>query len=219
MVILAQNIIYLRKKNSRCQCPTFPGLLIWVQTFTNFLGPPEQGSSLVVVAEGAHSTRNTSLSRCGVNDMCWIYATLFPNLTYLHGILIVSCHRKKTNQILWNNFPSFCMPSMKSPRNVQQIHPLFISTTVSVVLSVCSTKLESMPTSPNSFSMTASRFPWRSRKMRFNKVVLPLPKKPVITLVAAVEDHPRTNVSGEPWLVSKWSGCLDPFQMAELHGL
>lgn len=198
-----KNIVFTFAKNSRCPCPTFPGFLIWVQTFTNFLGPPEQGSSLVVVAEAAHSTRNTSLSRCGVNDMCWIYATLVPNLTYWHGLLIVSCHqKKKTNQIYETIFPSFCMPSMKSPRNVQQMHPLFISTTVSVVLSVCSTKLESMPTSPNSFSMTASRFPWRSRKMRFNKVVLPLPKKPVITLVAAVEEHPRTDVSGEPWLVS-----------------
>lgn len=90
-----KNIVFTFAKNSRCPCPTFPGFLIWVQTFTNFLGPPEQGSSLVVVAEAAHSTRNTSLSRCGVNDMCWIYATLVPNLTYWHGLLIVSCHQKK----------------------------------------------------------------------------------------------------------------------------
>eukprot|EP00438_Fugacium_kawagutii_P029475 Skav209242 [mRNA] locus=scaffold293:519247:519855:+ [translate_table: standard] len=74
------------------------------------------------------------------------------------------------------------MPSMKSPRKVQQIHPLFISTTVSVVRSACSTRVESIPTSPNSFSITASRFPCCSRKIRFSKVVLPLPRKPVITV-------------------------------------
>lgn len=67
-------------------------------------------------------------------------------------------------------------------QTTNQMHPLFISTTVSVVRSACSTRVESIPTSPNSFSITARRFPCCSRKIRFNKVVLPLPRKPVITV-------------------------------------
>ncbi len=39
-----------------------------------------------------------------------------------------------------------------------------------------------MPTSPNSFSMTAIRRPCSAVRMWFNRVVLPDPRKPVITV-------------------------------------
>ena len=42
-------------------------------------------------------------------------------------------------------------------------------------------KSSSMPTSPNSFSMTASFLPCCCVRMWFSNVVLPLPKKPVRT--------------------------------------
>ena len=36
-----------------------------------------------------------------------------------------------------------------------------------------------MPSSPNSFSITAIRWPWCSLRMRLSSVVLPAPRKPV----------------------------------------
>mmetsp|Transcript_30333 Transcript_30333/g.66387 ORF Transcript_30333/g.66387 Transcript_30333/m.66387 type:complete len:235 (+) Transcript_30333:436-1140(+) len=84
-------------------------------------------------------------------------------------------------------FTIFFRPAMRSPRTVQQMQPLFISTRFSSVSSaVISSKPSSMPTSPNSFSMTAMRLPWFSLRMRFNSVVLPLPKKPVITVTGTL---------------------------------
>mmetsp|Transcript_89735 Transcript_89735/g.231669 ORF Transcript_89735/g.231669 Transcript_89735/m.231669 type:complete len:253 (-) Transcript_89735:502-1260(-) len=54
----------------------------------------------------------------------------------------------------------FFRPAMRSPRTVQQMQPLFISTMFSSVVSgPASMSASSMPTSPNSFSMTAMRFP------------------------------------------------------------
>mmetsp|Transcript_56664 Transcript_56664/g.172496 ORF Transcript_56664/g.172496 Transcript_56664/m.172496 type:complete len:299 (-) Transcript_56664:340-1236(-) len=74
-------------------------------------------------------------------------------------------------------------PAMRSPRTVQQMQPLFISMMFSsVVMGPASSRASSMPTSPNSFSITAMRLPWFSLRMRFISVVLPLPRKPVITV-------------------------------------
>mmetsp|Transcript_66148 Transcript_66148/g.187863 ORF Transcript_66148/g.187863 Transcript_66148/m.187863 type:complete len:240 (-) Transcript_66148:1398-2117(-) len=77
----------------------------------------------------------------------------------------------------------FRRPLIRSPRTVQQMHPLLISTMSSswAMLSPL-TSASSMPTSPNSFSMTAMRLPWFSRRMWFSRVVLPLPRKPVMML-------------------------------------
>mmetsp|Transcript_6323 Transcript_6323/g.14831 ORF Transcript_6323/g.14831 Transcript_6323/m.14831 type:complete len:251 (+) Transcript_6323:376-1128(+) len=49
---------------------------------------------------------------------------------------------------------------MRSPRTVQQMHPLFISKMSSSVLNLFLMSESSTPTSPNSFSMTAILFPW-----------------------------------------------------------
>src|SRR5207302_1355370 len=65
---------------------------------------------------------------------------------------------------------------IRSPRTVQHMQPLFISTICS---SACSMIALSIPTSPNSFSITAMRWPWSSLRMRLSSVVLPLPRKPV----------------------------------------
>src|SRR5579871_4944436 len=65
---------------------------------------------------------------------------------------------------------------MRSPRTVQQMQPLFIS---KISSSVSTTRSLSMPTSPNSFSITAMRLPCRSVRMRFKRVVLPAPRYPV----------------------------------------
>mmetsp|Transcript_56823 Transcript_56823/g.114078 ORF Transcript_56823/g.114078 Transcript_56823/m.114078 type:complete len:267 (-) Transcript_56823:49-849(-) len=80
---------------------------------------------------------------------------------------------------------SFLRPAIRSPRTVQQMQPLFISmifSSVTAVLLVFSKAL-SMPTSPNSFSMTAIFFPCISCRIWFNKVVFPAPKKPVMMVV------------------------------------
>ena len=73
----------------------------------------------------------------------------------------------------------------RSPRTVQQMHPFMTSMTSSSVLSVSfalSMMCSSIPTSPNSFSMTANRMPPFSSRLRvrrwFSRVVLPLPRKP-----------------------------------------
>src|SRR6185503_12917379 len=65
---------------------------------------------------------------------------------------------------------------IKSPRTVQQTQPLFISTICSSDFSMIAL---STPTSPNSFSITAMRWPWSSLRIRFSSVVLPAPRKPV----------------------------------------
>mmetsp|Transcript_32876 Transcript_32876/g.94571 ORF Transcript_32876/g.94571 Transcript_32876/m.94571 type:complete len:282 (-) Transcript_32876:341-1186(-) len=83
----------------------------------------------------------------------------------------------------------FLRPMMRSPRTVQQMQPLFISTMFSsVVRGPASMSESSMPTSPNSFSMTAIRLPWFSFKMRFKSVVLPAPRKPVITVTGILSN-------------------------------
>mmetsp|Transcript_83195 Transcript_83195/g.233085 ORF Transcript_83195/g.233085 Transcript_83195/m.233085 type:complete len:313 (+) Transcript_83195:457-1395(+) len=85
--------------------------------------------------------------------------------------------------VFWAFFTIRLRPAMRSPRTVQQMQPLFISTMFSsVVMGPASMRASSMPTSPNSFSMTAMRLPWFSFRIRFSRVVLPLPKKPVITV-------------------------------------
>mmetsp|Transcript_71090 Transcript_71090/g.206149 ORF Transcript_71090/g.206149 Transcript_71090/m.206149 type:complete len:346 (+) Transcript_71090:327-1364(+) len=85
--------------------------------------------------------------------------------------------------VVWAFLTMRFSPAIKSPRTVQQMQPLFISTMFSsVVNGPASRRASSMPTSPNSFSMTATRFPWFSLRMRLSNVVLPLPRKPVITV-------------------------------------
>mmetsp|Transcript_17045 Transcript_17045/g.37532 ORF Transcript_17045/g.37532 Transcript_17045/m.37532 type:complete len:287 (-) Transcript_17045:1-861(-) len=75
---------------------------------------------------------------------------------------------------------SFFKPAIRSPRTVQQMQPLFISTMFSSsAMDPPFTRESSIPTSPNSFSMTAIRLPWFFSRMWFSKVVLPLPRKPV----------------------------------------
>ncbi len=72
----------------------------------------------------------------------------------------------------------------RSPRTVQQMQPLFISTICSPVS--CTSNSLSMPASPNSFSMTAMLRPCCSFSMRFSSVVLPLPKKPVSMVTGTI---------------------------------
>ena len=65
---------------------------------------------------------------------------------------------------------------IRSPRTVQQMQPFDIS---KISSSALMTSAWSMPTSPNSFSITAMRLPCSSLKIRFSRVVLPEPRKPV----------------------------------------
>ena len=65
------------------------------------------------------------------------------------------------------------MIRMRSLRTVQQMQPLFnskISSSESTMRSL------SMPTSPNSFTITANRLPWVSERMRLSSVVFPEPR-------------------------------------------
>ena len=78
----------------------------------------------------------------------------------------------------------------RSPRTVQQMQPLFISK-ISSWLSYFRplfwrTSSSSIPTSPNSFSMIASFLPWFSLRMRFSRVVLPEPRKPVMSVTESL---------------------------------
>jgi hypothetical protein len=41
----------------------------------------------------------------------------------------------------------------------------------------------SIPTSPNSFSITANFMPWSSERIRFRSVVFPDPRNPVISVI------------------------------------
>src|SRR2546423_14320230 len=85
----------------------------------------------------------------------------------------------RSNLSLPESRRSFNSPRMRigSPRTVQQTQPLFISMICSPV-SLRRISL-STPASPNSFSITARRWPCCSLRIRLTSVVLPLPKKPV----------------------------------------
>mmetsp|Transcript_16968 Transcript_16968/g.51430 ORF Transcript_16968/g.51430 Transcript_16968/m.51430 type:complete len:270 (+) Transcript_16968:825-1634(+) len=79
---------------------------------------------------------------------------------------------------------SFESTVMRSCRTVQQMHPFIISMISSSAWTFeffCSSS-SSMPTSPNSFSMTAIFFPWVAVRMWLSRVVFPLPRKPVRTV-------------------------------------
>jgi hypothetical protein len=65
------------------------------------------------------------------------------------------------------------MMRMRSPRTVQQMQPLFIS---KISSSAPTMRSLSMPTSPNSFTITANRLPCVSERMRFSSVVFPEPR-------------------------------------------
>mmetsp|Transcript_35373 Transcript_35373/g.80360 ORF Transcript_35373/g.80360 Transcript_35373/m.80360 type:complete len:224 (-) Transcript_35373:78-749(-) len=96
-------------------------------------------------------------------------------------------------------FMSFLSPEMRSPRTVQQMQPLFISTMFSSsAMAPPFTSASSMPTSPNSFSMTAMRLPWFFSRMWFSKVVLPLPRKPVSTVTATLPSPPAGGAAPMP---------------------
>src|SRR5207302_6617907 len=90
---------------------------------------------------------------------------------------VVSITTRSNLSAPWSRLP-LSSPRMRirSPRTVQQMQPLFISTICS---SACSMIALSIPTSPNSFSIPAMRWPWSSLRMRLSSVVLPLPRKPV----------------------------------------
>src|SRR5256885_1844632 len=90
---------------------------------------------------------------------------------------VVSITTRSNLSAPWSRF-SFSSPRMRirSPRTVQQMQPLFISTICSSLFWMISL---STPTSPNSFSITAMRWPWSSLRMRLSSVVLPAPRKPV----------------------------------------
>src|SRR5687767_6103893 len=90
---------------------------------------------------------------------------------------VVSITTRSNLSAPWSRF-SLSEPRMRirSPRTVQQMQPLFISTICSSDFSMISL---STPLSPNSFSITAMRWPWSSLRMRLSSVVLPLPRKPV----------------------------------------
>mmetsp|Transcript_30087 Transcript_30087/g.59747 ORF Transcript_30087/g.59747 Transcript_30087/m.59747 type:complete len:246 (-) Transcript_30087:168-905(-) len=79
---------------------------------------------------------------------------------------------------------SFSRTTTRSCRTVQQMQPFIISMISS---SACMRVFflrssSSMPTSPNSFSITASFFPCSAVRMWLSKVVFPLPRKPVKTV-------------------------------------
>mmetsp|Transcript_3402 Transcript_3402/g.8321 ORF Transcript_3402/g.8321 Transcript_3402/m.8321 type:complete len:218 (+) Transcript_3402:503-1156(+) len=76
---------------------------------------------------------------------------------------------------------SFFRTSTRSWRTVQQMQPFIISMTSSSVsvFSFGFINASSMPTSPNSFSITAIFLPCCAVRMWFNNVVLPEPRKPV----------------------------------------
>mmetsp|Transcript_80760 Transcript_80760/g.254846 ORF Transcript_80760/g.254846 Transcript_80760/m.254846 type:complete len:254 (+) Transcript_80760:1049-1810(+) len=113
---------------------------------------------------------------------------------------------------------SFFRPAMRSPRTVQQMQPLFISimfSSVTLLLELSS--LSSMPTSPNSFSMTAIFLPWFACRMWLSSVVFPAPRKPVMIVVGVFVPPPVAWSSVGPTILAStslfllrrasWPGC------------
>mmetsp|Transcript_92791 Transcript_92791/g.289301 ORF Transcript_92791/g.289301 Transcript_92791/m.289301 type:complete len:321 (+) Transcript_92791:660-1622(+) len=86
---------------------------------------------------------------------------------------------------------SFFRPAMRSPRTVQQTQPLFISMMFSSVTELLLLmSFSSIPTSPNSFSMTAIFLPWFASRMWLSSVVFPAPRKPVMIVVGVLAPPP-----------------------------
>ena len=85
-------------------------------------------------------------------------------------------------------FASLSNTTTKSWRTVQQMQPFIISMISS---SACIrvfffSKSSSMPTSPNSFSITANFLPCCCVRMWFSNVVLPEPRNPVSTVTGTL---------------------------------
>mmetsp|Transcript_67804 Transcript_67804/g.189270 ORF Transcript_67804/g.189270 Transcript_67804/m.189270 type:complete len:239 (+) Transcript_67804:799-1515(+) len=89
----------------------------------------------------------------------------------------------RRTRALWR-IASFFSTAIKSCRTVQQMQPFIISMISSSVCTLAFFLMSSssMPTSPNSFSMTAIFFPCVAVRIWLRSVVLPLPRKPVITV-------------------------------------
>mmetsp|Transcript_19262 Transcript_19262/g.44280 ORF Transcript_19262/g.44280 Transcript_19262/m.44280 type:complete len:288 (-) Transcript_19262:55-918(-) len=81
-------------------------------------------------------------------------------------------------------FANFCKTVMRSCRTVQQMQPFIISKICSsdCILAFLASSASSMPTSPNSFSITAIFFPCAAVRMWLSSVVFPLPRNPVSTV-------------------------------------
>ncbi len=127
----------------------------------------------------------SSLSQCSL--ICFASTTVTTASSWVCDRIISSTKKDwitgagSANPVVsitrWSNRSRFCikLPKMriKSPRTVQQMQPLFIST-ISSSASIMSWL--SIPTSPNSLTITATLLPCSAVRMRLSKVVLPAPK-------------------------------------------
>ena len=93
----------------------------------------------------------------------------------------------------WRRRSSSCRRvSARSPCTVQHRQPLLSSTTLSSTPTI---SCPSMPTSPNSLTITTMRWSCCSERMRFARVVLPLPKNPTSRVTGTGSAVPCWDVS------------------------
>src|SRR5437879_3894187 len=122
----------------------------------------------------------------------------------------------RSNLSLPESRRSFSSPRMRirSPRTVQQTQPLFIS----MICSPVSLRRIpfSTPASPNSFSITAMRWPCCSLRIRLTSVVLPLPKKPVSMVTGTMFSCADNSIS---WHLSAFSARKQAYLSISIRGL
>ena len=99
----------------------------------------------------------------------------------------------------WTRFASLSNTTTRSCRTVQQMQPFIISmiSSSACILVFFLRRSSSIPTSPNSFSITANFLPCCCVRMWFKRVVFPDPKNPVRTCAESEwpqnpkRNHPR----------------------------
>mmetsp|Transcript_688 Transcript_688/g.1873 ORF Transcript_688/g.1873 Transcript_688/m.1873 type:complete len:273 (-) Transcript_688:12-830(-) len=169
---VARSILFSRMRSAKATCSTasfsapsgFSSSRCWMMCFastsvmipSNLANAATFGSTKKVCATGAGSAMpvvSMTMASIGFPDSCVFF--------------------------------SFLSTTAKSARTVQQMQPFIISKSSSPstwFLMLFASKASSMPTSPNSFSMTAILFPCCFVRMWLSRVVFPLPRKPVRTV-------------------------------------
>mmetsp|Transcript_23792 Transcript_23792/g.62339 ORF Transcript_23792/g.62339 Transcript_23792/m.62339 type:complete len:322 (-) Transcript_23792:94-1059(-) len=173
---VARSILFSRMRSAKATCSTasfsapsgFSSSRCWMMCFastsvmipSNLANAATFGSTKKVCATGAGS------------------AMPVVSITMPSSFKVPACTR----------FASLSSTTTKSCLTVQQMHPFIISmiSSSACILVFFFSKSSSMPTSPNSFSITANFLPCCCVRMWFNNVVLPEPRNPVSTVTGTL---------------------------------
>mmetsp|Transcript_109266 Transcript_109266/g.309119 ORF Transcript_109266/g.309119 Transcript_109266/m.309119 type:complete len:367 (-) Transcript_109266:8-1108(-) len=189
-----RSVLFRRIRSAKATCST--------ASLTTPFGFSSLRCSMQCLASTTVSTPSRTMWLCTKSSAKNVCATGAGSARPVVSMMMPSRGLPLPAVCLW----SFFSPTMRSPRTVQQMQPLFISMMFSsVTLLFVLSSASSIPISPNSFSMTAIRLPWFSSRMWFSSVVLPAPRKPVMMVVGTLLAAPAEAGSPAPFICASIS--------------